>query len=134
MREHRLYQADWLLRFYGFGVDESGDTSQAGMLDLTVDPKTAWALAHREFFPLDVNRADREALLRIPGLGVKATAKILAARRYHSLRLEDLARLCQSVKKMMPFITCADWRPGGLTDKAELKARVAPPKQLALFA
>ena len=134
MREHRLYQADWLLRFYGFGVDEIVDTSQAGMLDLTVDPKTAWALAHREFFPVDVNRADREALLRVPGLGVKAIAKILAARRYHALRLEELTRLCPSVKKMMPFITCADWRPGGLTDKANLKARVTPPKQLALFA
>ena len=134
MREHRLYQADWLLRFYGFGVEEIVDTSQAGMLDLTVDPKTSWALAHRAFFPVDVNRADREALLRIPGLGVKAVAKILAARRYHALRLEDLTRLCQSVKKMMPFITCADWQPGGLTDKAGLKVCVTAPKQLALFA
>jgi len=134
MREHRLYQADWLLRFYGFEVEEIVGSADAGMLDLAVDPKTAWALAHRGFFPIDVNRAEREALLRIPGLGVKAIAKLIAARHYRTLRLEDLSRLCQSVKKMMPFITCADWQPGGLTDAAELRARVAPPKQLALFA
>ena len=134
MREHRLYQADWLMRFYGFEVEEIVGASQAGMLDLSIDPKTAWALAHRGFFPVDVNRADREALLRVPGLGVKAIAKLIAARRYRTLRLEDLSRLCHSMKKMMPFITCADWRPGGLTDATELRARVAPPKQLALFA
>ena len=133
MREHRLYQADWLLRFYGFAVDEIVGATDAGMLDLAIDPKTAWALAHRDFFPLDVNRADREALLRVPGLGVKAIAKLLAARRYRTLRLEDLARLCQSVKKMMPFITCLDWHPGALTDAAGLRARIAPPRQLALF-
>ena len=134
MREHRLYQADWLLRFYGFAVDEVTSATDAGMLDLAIDPKTAWALANRAFFPLDVNRADREALLRVPGLGVKAIAKLLAARRYRTLRLEDLARLCQSVKRMMPFVTCLDWHPGGLTDAAELKARVAPARQLSLFA
>jgi putative DNA modification/repair radical SAM protein len=135
MREHRLYQADWLLRFYGFGVDEIVGASDRGMLDLAVDPKTAWALAHRDFFPVDVNRADREALLRIPGLGVKAIAKLLAARRYRTLRLDDLSRLCHSVKKMMPFIVCADWQPGGLTDASGLAARMAaPPQQLSLFA
>ncbi len=133
MREHRLYQADWLLRFYGFGVDEIIGASDQGMLDLAVDPKTAWALAHRGFFPVDVNRADRETLLRIPGLGVKAIAKLLAARRYRTLRLEDLSRLCHSVKKMMPFITCLDWHPGGLTDATGLAARVAAPRQLSLF-
>ncbi len=134
MREHRLYQADWLLRFYGFGVEEIVGASDAGMLDLAVDPKTAWALKHREHFPVDINTSSREQLLRVPGLGVKAIAKILSSRRYHALRLEDLTRLCHSVKTIMPWITCADWSPGGLTDTADLKARIAPAKQMDLFA
>ena len=134
MREHRLYQADWMLRFYGFGVEEIVGASQAGMLHLALDPKTAWALAHRESFPVDVNRADREALLRVPGLGLKAIGKILGSRRWRSLRLEDLARLCQSVKKVMPFVTCADWHPGSLTESAGLRAKVTPATQFELFA
>lgn len=134
MREHRLYQADWLLRFYGFGVDEIVGASDAGMLDLHVDPKTAWALQHREHFPVDVNRADRERLLRVPGLGTKTIGKILAARRLHALRLDDLARLCHSTRAIMPWITCIGWHPGGLTDAAELKAKIAPPRQMELFA
>ncbi len=134
MREHRLYQADWLLRFYGFGVEEIAGTNVGGMLDLTVDPKTAWALAHRDWFPVDVNAADREHLLRVPGLGAKAVAKILSSRRWRALRLDDLARLCHSVKKVMPFITCAGWQPGGMTDAVDLKATLAPVKQLELFA
>ena len=133
MREHRLYQADWLLRFYDFGVEEILGASDNGMLDLHVDPKTAWALKHRETFPVDVNMAPRETLLRVPGLGVKAIAKILSSRRVRALRLEDLTRLCHSVKTMMPWITCADWSPGGLTEKADLKARIAPAKQMELF-
>ena len=133
MREHRLYQADWLLRFYGFGVEEIVAASDGGMLDLHVDPKTAWALKHREQFPVDINLAARESLLRVPGLGTKAIAKILSSRRFHALRLEDLTRLCHSVKTMMPWITCVDWHPGGLTDTADLKARIAPAKQMELF-
>ena len=133
MREHRLYQADWLLRFYGFGVEEIVGASEGGMLDLHVDPKTAWALKHRAHFPVDVNAADRETLLRVPGLGVKAIGKILGSRRWRALRLEDLTRLCQSVKTIMPWVTCADWHPGGLTDRANLKALVAPPRQMELF-
>ena len=134
MREHRLYQADWLLRFYGFEAEEIIGAGEGGMLDLHVDPKTAWALKHRERFPVDVNTAAREDLLRVPGLGVKALAKILASRRFHALRLEELTRICQSVRKMMPFITCADWHPGALTDRADLKARIAPARQMDLFA
>ncbi|WP_158811161.1 putative DNA modification/repair radical SAM protein [Beijerinckia sp. L45] len=133
MREHRLYQADWLLRFYGFGVEEIVGVHEGGMLDLHVDPKTAWALQNRQWYPVDVNTADRERLLRVPGLGAKAIGKILGSRRWRSLRLEDLARLCHSVKKVMPFITCADWHPGGLTESAGLKATVAPVRQLELF-
>jgi putative DNA modification/repair radical SAM protein len=133
MREHRLYQADWLLRFYGFGVEEIIGVHEGGMLDLHVDPKTAWALQNRQWYPVDVNTADRERLLRVPGLGAKAIGKILGSRRWRRLRLEDLARLCHSVKKVMPFITCADWHPGGLTESAGLKAAVAPVRQLELF-
>ena len=134
MREHRLYQADWLLRFYGFGVEEIVGAHEGGMLDLAIDPKTAWALQNRAWFPVDVNRADREHLLRVPGLGTKAIAKILGSRRWRLLRLEDLGRLCHSLKTILPFVTCADWQPGALTDSADLRGRVAPAKQLELFA
>jgi putative DNA modification/repair radical SAM protein len=134
MREHRLYQADWLLRFYGFGVDEIAGATEGGMLDLAIDPKTAWALRHRAWFPVDVNAADRETLLRVPGLGAKAIAKILRARRWRALRLEDLGRLCHSLKAIRPFITCADWHPGGLIETADLRAKIAPARQLELFA
>ncbi len=81
-REHRLYQADWLLRFYGYGVDEITDTTQGGMLDLDIDPKMAWAIRHPERFPVDLNRAPKEMLLRVPGLGVRNAERVLMARRH----------------------------------------------------
>ncbi|QYF87576.1 putative DNA modification/repair radical SAM protein [Brevundimonas sp. PAMC22021] len=136
MREHRLYQADWLMRFYGFSAPEIGEAATGGMLDLAVDPKLAWALNRREQFPVDVNLAPREMLLRVPGLGVKSVDKIVSVRRYRTLRLEDVARLTRSLDKVRPFITTLDWTPGGLTDAADLRARVAPvaePQQLSLF-
>ncbi|HRO33036.1 MAG TPA: putative DNA modification/repair radical SAM protein [Brevundimonas sp.] len=136
LREHRLYQADWLMRFYGFSAPEIGEATTGGMLDLAVDPKLAWALNRRELFPVDVNRADRETLLRVPGLGVKSVDRIVSVRRYRTLRLEDVARLTRSVDKVRPFITALDWTPGGLTDAADLHARLAPsraPEQLSLF-
>lgn len=134
MREHRLYQADWLMRFYGFAQDEITAGQADGMLDLHVDPKLAWALGHRAMFPVDVNRADREALLRVPGLGVKSVDRILGSRRYRRLRLEDVGRLCSSVTKVRPFIVAADWQPGGLTDSVKLRDKLAPqPQQLSLF-
>ncbi len=136
MREHRLYQADWLMRFYGFSAPEIGEAATDGMLDLAVDPKLAWALNRREQFPVDVNTADREALLRVPGLGVKSVDRMIGVRRYRTLRLEDVARLCRGVDKVRPFITALDWSPGGLTDAADLRARlVKPPEpvQLSLF-
>ena len=134
MREHRLYQADWLLRFYGFSLKEIVAGMDGGQLDLEVDPKLAWALRHREQFPLDVNRAPRESLLRIPGLGVKVVARILAARRFRQLRLEDLARLCKSLASVRPFVITADWHPGASLDSAQLAARLRPkPRQLTLF-
>ena len=134
MREHRLYQADWLLRFYGFSLGEIVAGMDDGTLDLGIDPKLAWALRHREQFPLDVNRAPRESLLRVPGLGVKVVGRIIAARRFRRLRLEDLARLCKSLASIRPFVIAADWQPGASLDSANLAERLRPkPKQLALF-
>ena len=133
-REHRLYQADWLLRFYGFGLEEITAAAPGGMLDLRLDPKLAWALANRADFPVDVNLAPRERLLRVPGLGVKSVDRIIATRRHRTLRWDDLVRLGATMKKARPFVTAADWSPGPLTDSADLRARFAPPpEQLALL-
>jgi predicted DNA-binding helix-hairpin-helix protein len=126
MREHRLYQADWLMRFYGFGRAEITDSLPGGMLDMAIDPKLAWALAHRARYPVDVNAADREMLLRIPGLGAKTVDKLIVVRRLKRVTLEDVKRLAGSVKRAQAFMVCDDWRPGGLTDKADLKVRLAP--------
>jgi len=134
MREHRLYQADWLLRFYGFERSEIVAGGTDGMLDLAIDPKLAWALKNRERFPVDVNRADREMLLRVPGFGTKSVNRILSTRRHRTLRLDDIGRLCQSVSKVRPFISALDWTPGGLTDSAHLRDALVPPaQQLSLF-
>ena len=134
MREHRLYQADWLLRFYGFEASEIAPDKGTGMLDLQVDPKLAWALANRHAFPVDVNRAPREMLLRVPGFGTKSVSRILAARRNGALGYEDLRRIGASVRKAKPFVITRDWRPGALTDAANLRARFAPPpEQLQLI-
>ncbi len=133
-REHRLYQADWLLRFYGFDLAEITGTTKDGNLDLDIDPKLAWALAHRGLFPLDVNLAARDMLLRVPGFGVKTVNRILTTRRHRSLSYEDLARMGASMKKACAFITARGWSPGSLTDSADLRARFAPPpEQLSLF-
>lgn len=137
MREHRLYQSDWLMRFYDYRPEEvvAAADEKTGMLPLDVDPKLAWALKFRDTFPVDVNRAPREALLRVPGLGTKAVKNILAARRWRRLRLDDIARLTVSVAKVRPFVVAEDWRPVALTDRAELKPIVAPKRQqLELFA
>ena len=136
MREHRLYQADWLMRFYGFSAPEIGQSATDGMLDLAIDPKLAWALNSREQFPVDVNTAPREMLLRVPGLGVKSVNRMIQVRRWKALRLEDVGRLTRSVDKVRAFITTLDWTPGGLTDAVDLRQRIAPerpPEQLSLF-
>jgi putative DNA modification/repair radical SAM protein len=133
-REHRLYQADWLLRFYGFDLHEITGVTPDGNLDLEIDPKLAWALQHRDLFPLDVNMASKEMLLRVPGLGVKTVNRILSARRHRNLRYEDLARIGASLKKARAFITAGGWSPGNLTDSANLRAQFAPPpEQLSLL-
>jgi predicted DNA-binding helix-hairpin-helix protein len=103
------------------------------MLNLDMDPKLAWALANRARFPVDVNRADRETLLRVPGFGTRAVDKMIASRRTGPLRLGDIGRLSNGLKRARPFIVTPDWRPGMLDD-ARLKERlVAAPRQLALF-
>ena len=134
MREHRLYQADWLMRFYGFAQDEILDGREDGMLDLQIDPKLAWALRHRAMFPVDVNKAEREMLLRVPGLGEKVVTRIVETRRHRRLRLEDVGRLCHSIAKVRPFITAQGWSPGGLTDQTALRDTIVSScEQLSLF-
>ena len=136
MREHRLYQSDWLMRFYGFAPKEVvAAADPGGMLPLDIDPKLAWALKFRDQFPVDVNRASREQLLRVPGLGTKAVGRLIRSRRWRTITLGDVARLTVSVAKVRPFIVTSDWRPTLLTDRADLKALVAPrERQLDLFA
>lgn len=134
MREHRLYQADWLMRFYGFAQGEILDGKADGMLDLEIDPKLAWGLRNRAMFPVDVNRAEREMLLRVPGLGAKAVGRIVQTRRYRRLRLEDVGRLCQSIAKVRPFIVAEGWSPGGSTDQTHLREKIINScEQLSLF-
>jgi putative DNA modification/repair radical SAM protein len=136
MREHRLYQSDWLMRFYGFTPKEVIDAADDdGMLPLDIDPKLAWALKSRGQFPLDVNRAPRDMLLRVPGLGVKAVDALIRTRRWRRLRLEDVGRLTVSVAKVRPFLIAEGWSPGALTDAQDLRAMLAPKvEQLELFA
>jgi putative DNA modification/repair radical SAM protein len=129
IREHRLYQADWLLRFYDFKVEEIASAADPN-LDLALDPKLSWALRNRERFPVDVNRAPREMLLRIPGLGVRNVERIVSARRFTRLRLADLIRLRLQLKKLMPFIITADHHPARMgLDSDSLRARFLPPPE-----
>ncbi len=137
LREHRLYQADWLLRFYGFDVKEIVDDhgTQGGMLDLDVDPKLAWALRHAEQFPVDLNTAPRETLLRVPGLGARNVQRILDSRRQGKLRVADLARLRAPLQKVLPFVVLLDHHPRQrLDDPVRLRRELAPaPRQADLF-
>lgn len=138
VREHRLYQADWLMRFYGFKASELV-TDGAGNLDLARDPKLAWALANRGLFPVDVNAAPREMLLRVPGMGVRSVERILMARKHRRLRMDDLARLRLPMGKVASFVVAEDHRPGAALDSARLARRLAKalspgPVQGELFA
>ena len=104
------------------------------MLDLAIDPKLAWALRHRERFPVDVNKADRETLLRVPGLGTRSVKRILEMRRFRSLRLDDVGKLARSLGVLRNFIVTIDWRPGAALDSERLRQHLAPkPQQLALL-
>jgi predicted DNA-binding helix-hairpin-helix protein len=105
VRENRLYQADWLLRFYEFKVDEIVDDKHPD-LDLEIDPKLSWALRHPEFFPVDINKAEYRDLLRVPGVGVKSAKLIVVSRRYARLNARDLKKIGIVMKKAQYFITC----------------------------
>jgi putative DNA modification/repair radical SAM protein len=132
VREHRLYQADWLMRFYEFKVGEltSDITPQ---LDLRMDPKLAWAIRNPQLFPIDINKAPRHLLLRIPGFGVKNVDRILQARRWSSIRIQDLIRLRVPIKRVLPFIIAADHRAREMQPEALLSQFAAPAEQLNLF-
>jgi putative DNA modification/repair radical SAM protein len=113
LREHRLYQADWLLRFYGFRAEELLDETHRDF-DPRVDPKCCWALAHLDFFPVEVNTADYETLLRIPGVGVLSARRILAARRQGRIHIEDLKKMGVVMKRAQYFLTASGKMPDGL--------------------
>lgn len=133
IREHRLYQADWLMRYYGFETSEIVGGANPN-LDLDIDPKLSWAIRNRHEFPIDIHIAPREALLRIPGLGVRNVDRILKIRRYTRIRLQDLARLRVPLQKVRPFLIIADHHPSLLLDSDSLRRSFAPkPLQLELF-
>ena len=133
VREHRLYQADWLTRFYGFSMEEL-TTADDPNLSFDLDPKLAWALRHRERFPVDVNRASREVLLRVPGLGYKNVAKILSIRRYHRVTLDDLRKLHVPLRRVRPFIVTPAYSERLLRlDREDLPSLLSKPAQLELF-
>jgi len=131
VREHRLYQADWLIRFYGFGVGEL-TTEKEPDLSLDIDPKLSWAMRHRGQFPVDLNKAPRSLLLRVPGLGVRNVDRVLQIRRWHRLRLDDLVRLRVSVAKTLPFIVVADHSPHRFDRDAALSHLVRPMQQIEM--
>ena len=136
LREHRLYQADWLLRFYGFAVEELLDERQPNC-PLDLDPKTAWALRHLELFPLEVNRAPLELLLRVPGIGVRGARRIVRARRAGPLRYEELAALGVVLKRARHFVTVGGRFQGGRSDEpGRLRRQLLAPAasaQMELF-
>lgn len=138
-REHRLYQADWLMRFYGFDKTEIVDEANPN-LDTEVDPKLAYALRHPAQFPIDVNTASREELLRIPGVGVKGVNRILSARRFGSLRREHLKKIGVVWKRAKFFVKTADrdfllldWQPANLRAHIIQDQQPKGANQLALF-
>ena len=144
LREHRLYQADWLLRFYGFRAEELLDDGHPDFNPL-VDPKCSWALNHLDFFPVEVNTADYETLLRIPGVGVVSARRILSSRRVRRLRVEDLKRLGVVMKRAQYFLTASGKMAEGLrfTPDSILRGLIAAERpalpqpeleQLSLFA
>jgi putative DNA modification/repair radical SAM protein len=127
VREHRLYEADWLMRYYGFHAAEL-TTPAAPNLDLRIDPKLGWALRHRETFPININTAPREQLLRVPGIGYRTVQRILSIRRHHRLRLDDLKKLRIYLKRAKLFLITEDHRPDLQSlDSLDLEARFTTP-------
>ena len=145
LREHRLYQADWLLRFYGFSAGEILDDQHPDFNPL-LDPKCNWAVNHMEHFPVEVNRAPYEMLLRVPGIGVKSAKRIRAARRYAALDFDALKKLGVVLKRARYFILCSGKSisplpmdnpaviAGAVSDRGFSQRELAPPEQLSLFA
>ncbi len=132
VREHRLYQADWLVRFYGFRAGELTEGRDQN-LDLGIDPKLSWALRHRHLFPIDLNKAPRELLWRVPGLGTKSVEKIIGIRRWHRLRNQDLIKLHLSLRKILPFAITDDHYNNAIDRDIGIAHLRAPPLQLDLF-
>jgi len=132
LREHRLYQADWLLRFYGFGYDEIVGEEHPN-LDEEVDPKMSWALHNLQHFPIEINTASKEELIRIPGIGIRSAHKILKARRYKRLSFDDLKRLKISIKKAQYFITSKgkQYKHYALYPEIIKEAYLTPPKRFS---
>lgn len=133
LREHRLYQADFLVRGYGFRVPEL--LPSIGNLALDIDPKLAWALSHRDIFPLDLNRADAALIARVPGIGLRNARRLVELRRIRRIRYADLTRLRCSMKKIAPFIVTADYRPACDTTSSEILRRslADAPQQMDLW-
>ncbi len=134
LREHRLYQADWLMRFYGFDVAEIADEKHP-QLDLDIDPKLAWALRNRHRFPVDLNRASKEEILRVPGIGTRSAGRIIKMRRYKRITLEDLEKLRCAVHRAKPFVFTEGRNPAlRHLDDLDLRRRfLDKPRQLTLF-
>jgi predicted DNA-binding helix-hairpin-helix protein len=133
LREHRLYQADFLLRGYGFSAAEL--VPRAGNLALDIDPKLAWALANRAQFPLDLNRADASLIPRVPGIGIKNARRLVELRRLRRIRWEDLSRLRCGLKKLAPFVITADYAPAQAEASSTLLRRhlADAPRQMGLW-
>ncbi len=136
-REHRLYQADWLMRFYKFDAEEILDRAGSSNLDPALDPKCAWALRHPEFFPVEVNTADYEMLLRIPGVGVKSAQRIVRARRLASLGTDDLRKMGVVMKRAQYFLTVRGRYAGAVAPDSLLLREILSERrdmaQLSLF-
>jgi predicted DNA-binding helix-hairpin-helix protein len=134
VRENRLYQADWLVRFYDFKAHEL-TSAEAPNLSLELDPKSSWAVSHRGFFPVDVNTAEREELLRVPGFGVRNVDRLIMARKFRRLRVEDIKLLRVAWNRARFFVKTADHNPDALLiDRDFLGERLKPQaEQLSLF-
>lgn len=134
VREHRLYQADWLLRFYGFQLDEILQGTKNNMLDMDHDPKMAWALRNRHLFPVDLNKANKSTMLRVPGLGATTVRKIISIRRFANLSWHDLVKMRLPLNKLKPFIIVSDYKPAlHLLEAENLSAILKKPTQMDLF-
>lgn len=133
MREHRLYQADFLMRGYGFQAEELFQDD--GDLPLDIDPKLGWALAHRETFPVDLNRAPQRIIARVPGIGMRNAQRIVELRRLRAVRYQDLIRLRCAMDKVKPFVVVRDYRPAAAESPSEQlrRALAPPPEQLSLL-